>query len=89
MQLSTPQFQQAPNPPEFAQPGLSRSKGQSFPTKGYQFGCVCFCMAGLARCEGKNLGVFDLCHYDVLGWGCASSGVLGGGCASSGVLGAR
>ena len=27
----------------------------------------------LARCEGANLGVFDLCHFDMLTWTCADS----------------
>ena len=34
-------FQRAPNPPEFAQPRLSRVKGWSSPARGYKFGCVC------------------------------------------------
>ena len=32
--------QRAPNPPEFAQPRLSRVKGWSSPARGYQFGPV-------------------------------------------------
>ena len=32
----------APNPPEFAQPCLSRVKGRSSPVRGYKFGCVLF-----------------------------------------------
>ena len=38
--------QRAPNPPEFAQPRLSRVKRRSSPAKGYKFGCVCSYMAG-------------------------------------------
>ena len=39
-------FQRAPNPPEFAQPSLSRVKRRSSPARGYKFGCVCSNMAG-------------------------------------------
>ena len=39
-------FQRAPNPPEFAQPRLSRVKARSSPARGYKFGCVCSYMAG-------------------------------------------
>ena len=38
--------QRAPNPPEFAQPRLSRVKGRSSPARGYKFGCVCSYMTG-------------------------------------------
>ena len=38
-------YQRAPNPPEFAQPRLSRVKRQSSPARGYKFGCVCSYMA--------------------------------------------
>ena len=38
--------QRAPNPPEFAQPHLSRVKARSSPARGYRFGCVCSYMAG-------------------------------------------
>ena len=34
------------NPPEFAQPRLSRVKAQSSPARGYKFGCVCSFWAG-------------------------------------------
>ena len=37
--------QRARNPPEFAQPRLSRVKGRSSPARGYKFGCVCSYMA--------------------------------------------
>ena len=37
--------QRAPNPPEFAQPRLSRVKARSSPVRGYKFGCVCSYMA--------------------------------------------
>ena len=36
-----PKGQRAPNPPEFAQPRLSRVKARSSPAGGYEFGCVC------------------------------------------------
>ena len=39
-------MQQIPNPPKFAQPGLSRLKGRSSQAKGYTFRCVCSRMAG-------------------------------------------
>ena len=38
--------QRAPNPPEFAEPRLSRVKAQSSPARGYKFGCVCSYMVG-------------------------------------------
>ena len=41
-----PVNQRAPNPPEFAQPRLSRVKARSSPTRGHKFGCVCSYMAG-------------------------------------------
>ena len=44
--LSSVTSQRAPNPPEFAQPRLSRVKRRSSPARGYKFGCVCSCMAG-------------------------------------------
>ena len=39
-------YQRVPNPPEFAQPRLSRVKARSSPARGYKFGCVCSYMAG-------------------------------------------
>ena len=39
----------APNPPEFAQPRLSRVKRRSSPTRGCKFGCVCSYMAGITQ----------------------------------------
>ena len=38
-------IQCAPNPPEFAQPRLSRVKVRSSPARGSKFGCVCSYMA--------------------------------------------
>ena len=38
--------QRAPNPPEFAQPRLSKVKGPSSLARGYKFGCVCSYMPG-------------------------------------------
>ena len=40
-------FQRAPNPPEFAQPRLTRVKGRSSPAREHKFGCVCSYMAGV------------------------------------------
>ena len=42
--------QRAPNPPEFAQPRLSRVKARLSPARGYKFGCVCSFMAGHHPC---------------------------------------
>ena len=39
-------IQRTPNPPEFAQPHLSRDKKRLSPARGYKFGCVCSYMAG-------------------------------------------
>ena len=39
-------IQRAPNPPDFAQPRLSRVKARSSPARGHKFGCVCSYMAG-------------------------------------------
>ena len=44
-------------------------KQQSSPGRGYKFGCVCSCMAVLPRCEATNLGMFDLCHFDLPRYG--------------------
>ena len=44
-----PSLQRAPNPPEFAQPRLSRVQGRSSPARGYKFGCVCSYMACLTQ----------------------------------------
>ena len=41
-----PIYQRAPNPPEFAQPRLSRVKARSSPARRYKFGCVSSYMAG-------------------------------------------
>ena len=46
MQPTNRVVQRAPNPPEFAQPRLSRVKRLSSPARGYKFGCVCSYMAG-------------------------------------------
>ena len=43
------EVQRAPNPPEFAQPRLSRVKRRSSPARGYKFGCVCSYMAGITQ----------------------------------------
>ena len=58
--------QRAPNPPDFAQPGLSGSKGQSSPAKDCKIWvCLFLSVWSLPRCEGANLGVFHLCHFDL------------------------
>ena len=43
-------------------------KRQAFPARG--------CKTGLAQCEATNLGVFDLCHFDLFKRGCANSGTI-------------
>ena len=67
--------QQAPNPPKFAQPDVSRSKGRS-PAKGYKIGCFSY-MNVFTPCESANSGVFHLSHVDLLKWGCANFGMAG------------
>ena len=52
--------QQAPNPPEFAQPGLSRSNGGHPHREGTNLGLSVPVRLELPRCDAANLGVFDL-----------------------------
>ena len=69
--------QQAPNPPEFAQPRSSRSNGGHPQREGTNLGVFVPIRLVLPRCEATNLGVFDLCHFDLLERGCANSGGFG------------
>ena len=53
--------QRAPNPTEFAQPSLSRSRGgRSSPARGYKLGVFVPVWLVLPRCEGANLVMFKL-----------------------------
>ena len=52
--------QRAPNPPEFAQPGLSRSNDSHHQREGTILGVFVPIWLVLPRCEATNLGVFDL-----------------------------
>ena len=54
--INLTQNQGAPNPPEFAQPRLSRVKARSSPARGYKFGRACSYMAG------HYPGIFVTCH---------------------------
>ena len=56
----------APNPPEFAQPRLSRIKRRSSPARGTNLGVVVPFWLVLRRFENTNLGVFDLCHFTLI-----------------------
>ena len=66
--------QRAPNPPEFAQPHLSRSNGGHPQREGTNLGVFVPIWLVLPRCEAANLAVFDLCHCALLKQGCANSG---------------
>ena len=63
--------QRAPNPPEFVQPRLSRSNGGHPQREGRNLVLFVSVRLVLRRCEATNLGVFDLCLFDLLKWGCA------------------
>ena len=73
--------QRAPNPPEFAQPRLSRAKRRSYPARGYKYGCVCSYMAGTTQvCRYKFGCVWSVSfrpHFALLKRGCANSGGFG------------
>ena len=56
-------MQRAPNPPEFAQPRLSRSNGVHPQREGTNLGVFVPIWLVLRRCEATNLDVFDLCHF--------------------------
>ena len=73
----SPFFQRAPNPPEFAQPRLSRSNGGHPQREGTNLGVFVPIWLVLPRCDATNLGVFDLHHFALLKWGCANSGGFG------------
>ena len=64
--ISVTTTQRAPNPPEFAQPRLSRVKRRS-PARGYTFFCVFVPIwLVLRRCEATNLGVFVPCRFALI-----------------------
>ena len=69
--------QRSPNPPEFAQPHLSRSNGGRPLREGANLGVFVPIWLVLHRCEARNLGVFDLCHFALLKRGCANSDGFG------------
>ena len=73
--------QRAPNPPEFAQPRLSRVKRRSSPARGYKFGCVCSYMAGITQVWAYKFvcvcSVSFRPHFALLKRGCANSGGFG------------
>ena len=58
--------QRAPNPPKFAQPGLSRSNGSHPQREGTNLGVFVPLWLAFRRGEATNLGVFDLSHFDLL-----------------------
>ena len=64
--LFPPTSQRAPNPPEFAQPRLSRSNGGHPQREGTNLGVFVPIWLVLLRCEATNQGVFDLCHISRL-----------------------
>ena len=53
---------------------LYRATGQR---EGTHLGVFVLVWLVLPRCEATNLGVFDLCHFDLLKRGCANSGGFG------------
>ena len=58
--------QRAPNPPEFAQPRLSRSNGGHPQREGANLGVFVPIWLVLPRREAINLGVFDLGHFALI-----------------------
>ena len=54
-------------------------RSTTVPSDFYHYKLIVFFLYGwsLPWCEGANLSVSNLCHFDLLKWGCASSGVLG------------
>ena len=76
-EFPVPYHQRAPNPPEFAHPGLSRPNGGHPQREGANLGVFVPIWLVLPRCEATNLGVFDLSHFDLLKRDCANSGVFG------------
>ena len=70
-------FSELQTHPNFAQPGLSRSNGQSSPAReGTNFACFVPTWLVLPRWGATNLGVFDLCHFVLLKRGCSKSGCV-------------
>ena len=69
--------QRSPNPPEFAQPRLSRSDGGDPQREGTILGVFVPIWLVVPRCEATSLGVFDLCHFALLKRGCPNSGGFG------------
>ena len=57
-----PVCQRSPNPPEFAQPRLSRPNGGHPQREGTHLGVFVPKWLVLPKCEATNLGVFDLRH---------------------------
>ena len=57
-----PPTQQARNPPEFAEPRLSRSNGSHPQREGTNLGVFVPIWLVLPRREATNLNLFDLCH---------------------------
>ena len=69
----TSRVQRSPNPPELAQPRLSRSNGGHAQREGENLGVfVPICLV-LPRWEATNLGVFDLRYFALPKRGCANS----------------
>ena len=64
-------------PTRIVQPSLSRSNGSHPQQEGTNLGVFIPIWLLLNRHEAINLGVFDLCHFHLLGWGSANSGGFG------------
>ena len=64
-------------PTQFAQPGSSRPNSIYPQREGTNLGEFGPVWLVLPRCDATNLGVFDLCHFDLLKRGCANSGGFG------------
>ena len=62
---------------EFAQPGLRRSNGGHSQREGINLGVFVPVWLVSPRCEPTDLGVFDLCYFNLLKLGCANSGGFG------------
>ena len=78
--------QRAPNPPELAQPRLGRSNGRRPQWEGTSLGVFVPVWQVLPWREATNFGAFDLCHFDLFKWCCASSGGFGARWGGSGSL---
>ena len=64
------------------QPGLSRSNDGHSHREGTNLGVFAPIWLVLPRREATKLGVFDLCHFNLLKQGCANSGGFGACCDS-------